>query len=685
MNYPDTKKTAVSDIIHGKYVADPYRWLEPDSEDVVLWDNKQNAFTEKYLRSWPDYAALEDKIRCYLETSDSPGEVENGYGLQLPQFLGSYMFQVQDRVGKRQPALFRRKSYDQEWKLLIDPDKIERGSALDWHYPSPDGRYVAFGLSKGGDEQSVLYLVETESGKLLPELILYTSFCRLAWLPDSSGFYHSAGLANDFVNAKKYLFFHRLGCQFSEQEAIDFNDIYISPVLSEEGRYLVVNVNWEMPKASWYKDRYGDNVWKPFLNDLDGESFGEFYKDRYLVLTTDNAPRGRVVSVPIENASDRGSWQEIVPESDSVLQHIKVVGRHIIISELYSAHSRLRVLSLDKGSEKLVKLPGMGLIQYSGAKDSSPFSVDGSKVYFVFETFTEPARLYCYDLKSGELKASSPPPAIDLSHIKVSQRYFPSKDGIKIPLYLVHRRDLDLTTPQNLLLSGYGGWNFIPAPCYVARTRNFVLPFLEAGGICAYPGIRGGCEFGREWWFRGRRKHKQTTYDDFYAAAEYLIGKEITEASKMAIYGASNGGLLVAVALTQRPDLFEAAVAEVPLTDMIRSMKDPYMQSYIAEYGDPYDPEMLSCLLAYSPVHNVTRGTAYPGALFLSGYSDVRCQVWNSRKMVALLQEATISEKPVLFKALSGGHGPGLSLDELVERKKIILAFIMKMLNMKTR
>lgn len=685
MNYPETKKSADAEVLHGHRVTDPYRWLEEQSDAVCNWDEAQNCLTDQYLRSWEDYQAMEILIRELLDAGDSADEENSGYGLQLPQFRAGLVFQLRSRVGKRQAALFMREADSKDWTLLADPDRIIRGSFLDWYYPSPDGSYVAFGLSGGGDEQSVLHIIETASQRLLPELILFTSFCRLAWQPDSSGFFHSAGIASDFVNAEKYLFFHRLGQPTSSREPIRFNDIYISPLISPDGRYLVANVNWEMPRAAWYKDLHGDNTWKPFLSVLEGESFGEFYHDRFLVLTTDGAPRGRIVSVPIENASDRGSWQEIVGESQSVLQYFKVVGDYLIASELYGASSRLKVVSLSKGKEKIINLPGPGLIQSIGANDCSPFSVNGCKVYFVYETFTEPARLYSYDLAADRLEPVSPPPELDLSHIKVSQRYYPARDGVKIPLYLLHRKDLDLSEPAELLLYGYGGWNFIVSPCYVARPRNFVLPFIESGGICAYPGIRGGCEFGRKWWFGGRRRKKQTTFDDFYAAAEYLIRKGYTKPTKLAIAGASNGGLLIAVALTQRPDLFAAAVAEVPLTDLIRAVRDPYMQSYTDEYGDPADPEMLPVLLNYSPVHNVRPNTSYPAALFLSGYSDIRCQVWNSRKMAALLQNNTTADQPVLFRSVSGGHGPGLSIDQLVERKKIILSFIMHTLGMRLK
>jgi prolyl oligopeptidase len=384
----------------------------------------------------------------------------------------------------------------------------------------------------------------------------------------------------------------------------------------------------------------------------------------------------------MDTIENKNTWKEIVTESEAVLRQFIVIGDNLVLSELYHAHSRLRVISLENGREEIVQLPGMGLIASDGAPDCCPFSAEGDNIYFCYETFVQPSCVYTYNLKTKELKDQGKAPESDLSRITVRQVYYPAKDGAQVPLYLVYKHDLDLTRPHPVLLHGYGGWNINPAPAYIGTGRTCVLPVVEAGGIYAFACLRGGCELGRKWWQDGRREKKQNTFDDFYAAAEYLIREGMTSPEQLAVIGASNGGLLTAVAVTQRPDLFQVVVSEVPLTDMIRALKDPYLSSYTEEYCDPGDPEMLPVLMSYSPLHHIKAGSAYPATFVLSGKNDVRCQPWNGRKLAAHLQNATRSEAPILLRVASGGHGPGLSLQEEVERRTDILGFIMQHLEM---
>ena len=380
MRYPSTKRSDEVSVIQGIKIADPYRWLEESNREVSDWDSLQAELTEQHLRKWPDHINLEDRIRNMLVTNSSSFCHDQDYCSGLPRFSGDYEYQVRPRIGGLPPGLFIRSQAQPSWHLLVDPEDVEPASFIDWYYPSPDGNYVAFGLSKGGDEQSVLYIIETESAKLLSEVIIFTSFCRLAWLPDSSGFYYSAGLASDFRKAEKHLFLHRLGRTNSEIEPIRFNDVCITPNLSPDGRYLTVNVNWEMPKAKWYKDLHGEKTWKPFLDNADGAAYGLFWGGRYLALTTDQAPRGRIIAVPPDDPGNRSRWREIVGESLGVMKYFVVAGNHIVISELYSACSRLRIVSLNNKAERNVKLPGIGLINNPHALDNPSLSTDGSSV-----------------------------------------------------------------------------------------------------------------------------------------------------------------------------------------------------------------------------------------------------------------------------------------------------------------
>jgi prolyl oligopeptidase len=685
--YPKTRRDdEVIDVLHGVPVRDPYRWLEENTPEALAWEAKQNDLTEEVLSQWPDRAQLYQVIRTIL----AAGSGDTG---EPPGFYGRYAFRLGSKPDGQKMVLYVSEGDVGTWRILVDPNTMAAGAALDWFYPSPDGRFVAYGISAHGDEQSVLHVIETETGILLPERILHTSFARVAWLPDSSGFYYSGGKASDREDSQKWLFFHALGEAASrEADPYRFDAWYVAPQLSPDGRYLMMIVGEENPRAAYCKDLAGGGGWQPVLQGKPGESYGEFVGDRYLALTTYGAPRGRIVAIPLANARDESSWQEIVPESQAVLRHFVLVDGWLVISELHTACSRLRVVSLDGTGETIVPLPGMGLIRGAELPNLPHLSVRGHQVYFGFSTFTEPLRLYRYDLDTRRLEAQGAGPALDLSHLETQQIHCISKDGTPVSMFLVHRKDLDLSKPRPTLLHGYGGWNLLFAPGFVGGTLSggtfayitCVLPFIEAGGVYVFANLRGGAEYGRDWWYAGRLRSKQNTFDDLYAAAEHLIALRITTCELLATMGASNGGLLAAVAVTQRPDLFRAVVSQVPITDMVRAFNDPYAASCLGEYGDPRDAELLPVLLAYSPVHNVKDGQRYSATLIQCGGSDVRCPPWNGRKLVALLQYASSSEAPVLLKVhYDTGHGTGLSLDEMTERDTTSLGFVMQQLGMR--
>ena len=706
INYPKTRRNYVVDVLHGVSVADPYRWLEEETSEVQSWEEQQNSLASNILENWPDRGRLRKAIyRVMFGSIPGNSKVDEkekitikdwsqidhtlDFDSKLPIFCGNSIFHIGRLQGEQQALLFATDKTSGKQRILVNPNNMQEEAGLDWFYPSTNGEYVAYGISHHGDEQSELYVIETSTGNVLSECIAFTSFARVCWLPDSSGFYYSGGMASDFEDAEKRLFFHMLGdTTKKEPELVRFYDPYVSPQISLNERYLVVNSSWEKPCAAFYQDRFGDGVWRPFLKDLEGESYGQFFGEYFFTLTTYCAPRGRIVSIPMETVDDKSTWREVVPEGKDILQQFVLVDNSIVISELHNAYSRLHIISLENGLDKIVELPGMGLIESTGAPDSSPFTVDGKNIYFCYVTFIEPSCIYKYSLETRELTALGKSSGLDSSELDssglmVRQLFYFSNDGLEVPMFLVHKNDLDLKNLHNVLLNGYGGWNINPAPSYLGTGRTCVLPFIEAGGIYAFACLRGGCELGRSWWQGGRREKKQNTFNDLYAAAEYLVAEGITTSKQLAIIGASNGGLLTATAVTQRPDLFQVVVSEVPLTDMIRSIKDPYLSSYMIEYGDPDDPEMFPTLLSYSPVHNVKDEVKYPATFILSGKNDIRCQPWNGRKLAALLQQATVSDAPILLKVVSGGHGPGISLGEKVERRTDILGFIMKQLGMR--
>jgi prolyl oligopeptidase len=683
LEYPETRREDISDVLHGVRVEDPYRWLEEDTKEVLAWQARQDSYADAVLGAWPDQERLREAVRSALLEGASEAAA-------TPSFHGEFAFQMGPRPGAQQPVLWVTEGVGGTPRVLVDVNEMAEGSTLDWFYPSSGGDYVAYGVSQHGDEQSVLRVVETRTGRVLPARIPHTSFARIAWLPDSSGFFYSGGKASDFEDSQKWLFFHSLeDTVVQKPDPKRFHHWYIAPQLSPDGRYLLVIVGEENPRASWFRDLQADEGWRPVMPDKSGDAYGEFEGARYLALTTYGASRGRIISIPMASADDEGTWSEVVAESDAVLRDFVVVDGHLVISELHHAHSRLRRVALDGSGEEIVSLPGMGLIRGAQYPGQRHLAVRDCQVYFGYTTFTEPLRLYAYDLDSRSLMPQGAGPEVDLSHLDVRQVAFASRDGTRVTMFLVHRRDLDLSQSHPTLLHGYGGWNIAPAPGYVGGTLagayvRCVLPFIEAGAIYVFVNLRGGPEYGRDWWQAGRLKAKQNTYDDLYAAAEHLIATRLTTHALLATMGASNGGLLAAVAVTQRPDLFRAVVSQVPISDMMRSMNDPYTASCLVEYGDPAAPEMFTILLGYSPVHNVREGVAYPATLIQCGASDVRCPPWNGRKLAALLQAATTSEHPILLKVHKGaGHGAGLSLDGMVERDATCLGFIMQQLGIK--
>jgi prolyl oligopeptidase len=640
--------------------------MEAENEKTHSFDDTQTKLSDSYLSAWPYRKDLQHRME---ETSSCISSDS------LPVCRGSRMFLMQAGGNRQHPCLFLKDREGGTETLLIDPDEYIPSSELDWFFVSPEGSYVAFGLSQNGDEQSVLHVYDAAKNHVLAHTADYCSFSHIAWMPDSSGFFFTKGKASDFEDESKYLYYYDLKSGISEFDALPETDPFITPMLSASGRYLAVNISWEKPVTSYIYDLEIRSGWKPFLKDLDGESHGFFHGELYIAVTTDQAPRARVLSRPAHSWEDRSTWIELIQESEAVIQSAAMLNGNLVLNELVDAHARIRIIDVDNKSEKLITLPGFGLID-SSSPDAPVFSCDGDRLLFVYTRFTQPSRLYAIT-QEGELESLSTDCSGNIEGLRTRLVH-----ASGVPVFLVYRGDLDMSTSHPLLLQAYGGWNTTLAPAYINSGRTQVLPFVEAGGIYAYAAIRGGCELGRDWWLAGRREFKQNSFDDFYTAAQILIDQEYTTPEELAVMGASNGGLLTAAAVTQKPDLFKAAILEVPLTDMIRSLRGPYVSSYQIEYGNPDDCKDREVLASYSPLHTVQENTDYPSVYIHSGIHDIRVQIWNGRKMAAALQHASSSGNPVLFKAVPGGHGPGLSSEQTLFRRLDILSFIMMELGM---
>ena len=650
----------VEDTTGGVRFEDPFRWLEDESAEALEWQRVQDAAATARLHAWPGYAKLVESLR--------------------PRLDSQLVFAPHQRGGR----WFRLAAVDSGLGLIVSDEPIGAGAVLvdpgertlDWWYPSPDGRYVAYGLSEGGDEQSVLHVVETDSGRVLPDAIPFASFGRVAWLPDSSGFYFNGNRAPDPVDAQKHIWFHRLGePPPTEPEPVPSREEFLFPQISADGRWLAHCPSEIESRPDHLLDRE-TGEWRPFLRDRTGVFVGEFVDDEYVCITTEGAPRGRLVAIPLDAGDDPSRWRELMPETEAVLRDVRPVAGRLVVCALVDAHSRITIHDLDGTQLAEVPLPGEGTAAdhavWWGHLIIDPLVATASDSFtFAFSNHIRSGAIYRYMLDTGELRQLAEP-QIDLGDKAAVRRFeTTSSDGEPLRMWVVQRRDL-ASEPRPTLLYGYGGWNVAFLPVWYGALTTL----LDAGCALAFVNLRGGGEFGWDQWQQGRLLRKQQTFDDLYAAAEALVAEGVAARGGLAVAGASNGGLLAAAAVTQRPDLWRVVVPLVPVTDMLRGTRDPYLAQYTEEYGDPADSDDAPILAAYSPAHNARAGTSYPATLVVCGGDDIRCPAWQGRKLVAALQNTNVSDHPVLLRVWPGAaHMTGVLGD--AEQMAEWLGFVM--------
>jgi prolyl oligopeptidase len=661
--YPPTRLDHVVEKLHGMSVADPYRWLEDgDSREVRAWVEKQHAFTRSILDGLPGRNRIHDRLETLLDIGI----------LGTPRPVKGRYFYTRREGKENQAVLYVRDRLTGQDHVLLDPNKLaEDGAvALDWWFPSRDGRLVAYGLSRDGNEQSTLHVRDVATGKDLSDSISRTRACSLAWLPDGTGFYYTR--FPDEENYSRRVYFHRLGDVPAQHAAVfgegRAREEWPILALSPDGRWLVVTVEqgWSRSEAYLLDRTSRERRFEPLVEGVNAHFAVTARNDRLYVLTNDGAPRYRLYRVDPRRPA-RPDWQEIIAPGPDVLQGIAAVGDKIVAGYLHQASARLRVLDADGKPRSEVKLPTLGTITGLGAE------WDGEEAFFGFQSFTMPEAVYRIDLKTDRTEPWQQVKAdIDISGYEVEQVRYPSADAARtqISMFLAHRKGLRPDGKTPTLLYGYGGFNVSETPTFNAA--RFL--FLERGGLLAIPSLRGGGEYGEDWHRAGMLDQKQNVFDDFLGAAEWLIRKGYTDRDHLAIQGGSNGGLLVGAALTQRPDLFRAAVCQVPLLDMVRYHRFLIARLWIPEYGSPENPAEFRWLYAYSPYHHVKNGTRYPAVLLEAAESDTRVDALHARKMAARLQAATASgaDRPVLLRQEPrAGHGAGKArarrLDELTD------------------
>ncbi|GAC1468139.1 MAG: prolyl oligopeptidase family serine peptidase [Chloroflexota bacterium] len=667
---PETESRVVVDHLHGHDIRDPYRWLEDaDSPETRAWIDAQNAYSRSLLDAVPGRERIHSRLAELLSVG----------GISAPRARAGRLFYLRRDGLQNQPVLYVREGRDGEERVLVDPNcaNEEGTTALDWWHPSWDGRLLAYGFSQNGDEWSTLYVLDVLTGEHLPDKIERTRFATVAWLPDNSGFYYSRYPLSGEVPAgeetyHKRVFFHSVGSSRAGDAEIQVAELakeHMPQVsISEDGRWLLVHVvkGWERADVYLADLRDGEPHFVPVAIGFDALFSVRVVDDTLYIHTNLDAPRYRVLRVAAEQPG-REHWQEIIPESgEAVLQDIVLSGGRIIGRYLWNATALLTIFDRNGSPEREVGLPGLGTIMEVNGQPNDP------DAYFSFESFVLPRTVYQLDQAGRTSVWAAIDAPIRTDDYMVSQEWYTSRDGTRVSMFLVHRKDLDRHRSHPTLLTGYGGFNISNTPVFISG----LYLWLEHGGIFAEPNLRGGGEYGEEWHRAGMLDRKQNVFDDFLGAAECLIEKGYTVPERLTISGGSNGGLLVGAALTQRPDLFAVVTCGVPLLDMLRYHLFQIARLWIPEYGTAEDPDQFRFISAYSPYQNVRDGTAYPAVLLHTAASDTRVDPMHACKMAAQLQAATSSDRPILLRVeTQAGHGIGKPLVKVIEEQTDIWSF----------
>jgi prolyl oligopeptidase len=657
--YPPTRVEEVVEELHGESIVDPYRWLEDgDREDVRAWTEAQNALTERYLAGVTGRPLIRARLEQLLAID----------ALGAPAPAGGRYFYSRRRQRENQPILYVRESLDGEDRILLDPNALnpDGTTALDWYFPSVDGRMLAYGLSQDGSEDSVLHVMEVETGRTLPDRIAHTRAAEVAWLPDCSGFYYTRYPRSGAVPAAesqyhRAVYFHCLGSDPLDDRQVfrpETKEHWPGVGISPDGRWLVITVARTFDQTDVYLQDLTSAG--PLQSVVQGKPFSyqaEVVRERLYIRTNQDAPQYRLY---LADPGAPARWREIVPpRTDAVLDGFLVTRDALALSYLERASSRLRLADLDGGTVRDIALPTIGSVFGWGADP------DRDELLYGFSSFTVPPSVYrVQPSTNGQQLWQRVEADLDPERFEVRQESYRSKDGTEVTMFLVHQKDLVRDGTNPTYLTGYGGFNIPMAPGF----SRSLLAWLEQGGVVAVPNLRGGGEYGESWHQGGMLGTKQNTFDDFIAAAEYLIRERYTSPLRLAIAGGSNGGLLMGAALTQRPDLFRAVVIQVPLLDMLRYHRFLIARLWIPEYGSAESLEQFRWLRAYSPYHHVRDGAAYPAVLLATAESDTRVDPMHARKMTARLQAATGTDHPVLLRLEArAGHGAGKPVSKVLE------------------
>ena len=677
--YPDSERVEQTDNYHGIEVQDPYRWLEnPDSESTRDWVAAQNKVTTGYLNS---IAAKENIQQRLTQLWDY-----EKYG--SPFKRGQRYFYFKNDGLQNQSVLYTLESLDEAGEVLLDPNTLsEDGTvALSGLSISDDGQWLAYGLSTAGSDWVEYRVRNIATKEDFSDRLKWIKFSGASWTKDNQGFYYSRydepneQTKLEDVNYYQKLYYHRLGTEQAEDTLIyhrpDQKEFGFDGSVTEDGKYLVISV-WQgtdRKNLVFYQDlSQPESEVVELISEFEA-SYGviENDGDTFWVQTDLDAPRGRVIAIDLNN-SERSNWKEIIPEAAETLRSVGLLNNQFVTNYLKDARSQINIYDLD-GMVREVELPGIGSAGGFGGKRYD------TETFYTFTSFTTPATIYRYDMETGESKLFRQPQVdFDPNEYQTQQVFYPSKDGTKIPMFITHKKGIELDGNNPTYLYAYGGFNISLTPSFSISN----LVWLEMGGIYAVPNLRGGGEYGEAWHQAGMKDKKQNVFDDFIAAAEWLIDNRYTSEKKLAIAGGSNGGLLVGACMTQRPDLFAAAIPAVGVLDMLRFHKFTIGWAWCPEYGDPDNEADFKTLYAYSPLHNLKEGTEYPATMITTADHDDRVVPAHSFKFAAALQAAHQGDNPVLIRIeTKAGHGAGKPTSKIIEEAADKWAFLVANLGM---
>jgi len=680
LTYPQTRKEDVKDTLHGVTVSDPYRWLEDDnSEETKAWVKAQNQVTFSYLEKLP----RREEIKTRLQ------KLWNYERVGRPFEQGGRWFYTYNSGLQNQAVLMTAGALDGEAKVLLDPNAMSKDgtTSLSDYSPSEDGKLIAYGVSEAGSDWNTIRVRDIATGRDLDDVVRWVKFSGVSWRKDGSGFYYSrydepkAGAALTAKNEFHKLYFHRIGSAQSEDQLIyerkDQPKWGFGGSVTEDGQYLVIQV-WlgTEPKNRVFYQKIAGGPVVELLNDNDARyDFIDNEGPVFYFRTDLNAPCYQVIAIDVSKP-EREHWRIVIPEVPKVLlEGVSTAGGQMFCEYLRDAKTEVKCHDLDGKLIREVKLPGIGSAGGFGGHRHD------TETFYTFTGFTEPGAIYRMDLKSGDsLLWKKPQVDFDGSAYETQQVFYHSKDGTRVPMFIVHKKGVKLDGNNPTLLYGYGGFNINMMPGFsISRAV-----WLEMGGVFAMPNLRGGGEYGREWHQAGIKLGKQNVFDDFIAAAEWLISHKYTCKDKLAIQGGSNGGLLVGACMTQRPELYAAALPAVGVLDMLRFEKFTIGWGWKSDYGSVENKAEFNALVKYSPYHNLKVGTRYPATLVLTSDHDDRVVPAHSFKFGARLQECQAKDgPPVLIRIeTSAGHGAGTALNKTIEKTADEWAFLVRALGM---